>query len=111
MTEYVTGAEVLAQVGAPDPSQVETDWAVLVASAVNDGIDARLAGATITDPPPPELVTAARYAATEAYKRREVAFGVMAYADLQGQAYRIARDYLEGVRPIIDRYRGSWGIA
>ena len=111
MAEFVTGADVLAQSGAPNPSQFETDWAALVAAAVNDGVTWRLGAAYVVPvPPPPELVTAATFAAQEAYKRREVSFGVMAYADLQGQAYRIARDYLEGVRPIIDRYKTEWGI-
>jgi hypothetical protein len=108
--EFVTGDDVLAQVGASSPSAFETEWAGLVAGAVNDGIVAKLGGSAITDPPPAELVTAARYAATEAYKRREVPFGVLGFADLQGTAYRVARDYLEGVAPIIGRYRTDFGI-
>jgi len=111
MAEYVTAADVLAQVGAPNPSQWETDWATLVAAAVNDGIDVLLDGAAIIDPPPAELVVAARYAATEAYKRRDVAFGVTGYADVSGAAFRVARDYLTGVAPIVARYRAGWGIA
>jgi hypothetical protein len=111
VAEFVTAADVLAQVGAPNPSQVETDWATLVAGAVNDGITARLDGAAITDPPPPELVTAARYAASEAYKRREIPFGVTGYADLSGAAFRVAKDYLEGIRPIVDRYGHGPGMA
>jgi hypothetical protein len=111
VVDFVTAADVLAQVGAPNPSQFETDWATLVAAAVNDGITAKLDGAVLAVPPPSELVTAARYAATEAYKRREVAFGVTGYADLSGAAYRVAKDYLAGVDPIVGRYRAGWGMA
>ena len=98
--DYVTGADVLAQVGAStNPSEFETDWAALVASAVNDGIDMRIGGTPLTGTPPPELVTAARRRPPRPTTARGLVW-VMAYADLQGQAYRIARDYLEGVKPI-----------
>ena len=39
----------------------------------------------------------------------EVPFGVLVCGP-QGTAYRVARDYLEGVSPIIGRYRAGWGI-
>ena len=43
-------------------------------------------------------------AGVEAYKRREAVFGITGYVDLQGAAIRVARDYLEAQRPILDRY-------
>jgi hypothetical protein len=46
----------------------------------------------------------------EAYKRREAPFGVTGYNDMEGNAIRLARDYLEGVKPVIDRYGNGPGI-
>jgi hypothetical protein len=37
-------------------------------------------------------------------------YGLTGYVDLEGAAIRVARDYLEGVAPIIARY-ASIGIA
>ena len=107
---FVTGAEVLVYVGVKSPSAPETEWADLVADAVNTGILIRLNGAVITDPPPAELKTAAMMAAGEAYKRRETPFGVTGFSDVEGQAIRLARDYLDGVKPEIDRYGAGPGI-
>lgn len=108
---FVTGEEVLAYVGVKTPGTLEQEWADLCAAAVNDGINVRLNGAVITDPPPSELKTAAQMAAGEAYKRRETPFGVTGFSDVEGQAIRIARDYLDGVKPLIDRYGAGPGIS
>ena len=40
----------------------------------------------------------------EAYKRREATFGLTGYADLEGSAIRVAKDYLDSVTPLIQRY-------
>ena len=112
---YVTGAEVLTHVGNPAPGPGEdADWADAVAAAVESAITARLNGAVIVDPSPAfdELHVAAILAAAEAYKRKEAAFGLTGFADMQGAAIRVARDYLDGVYPIVNRYRnvaGSFG--
>jgi hypothetical protein len=104
---YVTGGEVLTQVGATSPDADETAWAGLVAGAIESAIAVRLNGAVIVDPSPAftEIKVAALIAAQEAYKRKEAVFGVTGFADLQGAAIRVARDYMDGVRPILDRYR------
>jgi hypothetical protein len=57
-----------------------------------------------------ELKVAARIAGTEAFKRKEAAFGLTGYADLQGAAIRVSRDYLQAVYPQIDRYGNGPGI-
>ena len=81
------------------------------AAAVSSGLDARLDGAGIVYPGlPAELAWVARGAGVEAYKRREATFGITGYADLQGAALRVARDYLEGFAPIIESY-ATRGIA
>jgi hypothetical protein len=105
----VTAEDVIAYVGVKNPGDFETAWAGKCADAVESGIYIRLNGALITDPPPSELHLAATMAAGEAYKRREVPFGVTGYNDTEG-AIRLARDYLEQVRPQIDRYGNGPGI-
>jgi hypothetical protein len=108
--DWVTGAAILTHAHNRAPSPEDSEWADLVASAVNAGLDHRLEGTTwlnplIAPPPqPPELAMVALNAGTEAYKRREAVFGLTGYVDLQGAAIRIARDYLEAQAPIIARY-------
>ena len=111
--DYVTGADILGYVGVVTPSPAETEWSDAVAAAVNSGIDYRLNGATLTDPSPAldEIKVAARIAGAEAFKRREATFGLTGYADLEGNAIRIAKDYLSGIAPLIDRYSAGPGIA
>jgi hypothetical protein len=105
LAEWVTGAAILAHAHSRSPSDEDTEWAGLVADAVNAGMDHRLEGAVyVSPPPPPELTMAALNAGTEAFKRRETVFGLTGYVDLQGAAIRIARDYLEAQAPIIARY-------
>lgn len=103
---YVTAAQVLSGVGNGAPSSDETEWATACAAAVNAAVEIRLQGAEILNPSPAydELTLAARLAGAEAYKRKEAVFGVTGYSDLEGAAIRIARDYLTGVGPIIERY-------
>jgi hypothetical protein len=110
VAEWVTADAILARAPVV-PSDADREWAEVCAEAVNAGIDARLAGAVYVSPPlPPELVWAAHNAGWESYKRREATFGLTSYVDLQGAAVRVARDYLEGVAPIIARY-ATLGIA
>jgi hypothetical protein len=111
--EYVTDAEVLAFVGIVSPSPAESEWATLVANAVNGAIDTRLNGVVLLDPSPAldEVRAAARIAGAEAFKRREATFGLTGYADLEGNAVRVAKDYLSGVAPLIDRHSAGPGIA
>lgn len=112
MPTYVTGPEITTFVGVLTPDAEEIAWGAACASAVQAGIEARLMGAVIVDPSSAfsELRVAARLAGAEAYKRKEATFGVTGFADLQGNAIRVAKDYLEGIRPIIDRYRIRMGI-
>jgi hypothetical protein len=106
---FVTGEDILAYAGVKTPTEQETSWAEACARAVNAGIGVRLNGAVITDPPPPELATAAIMAGGETYKRREAPFGVTSFSDGDG-AIRLSRDYLEAIKPMIDRYSVGPGI-
>jgi hypothetical protein len=108
--EWVTGAEVLAFVGIDAPTSGEATWADAVAGAVSSAIDRRLNGATVPVEALPEVRVAATLAASEAFRRRSAPFGVTGYADLAGVAIRVARDYLEGVRPLVDRWSNGPGV-
>jgi hypothetical protein len=107
---WVTGAEVLAFVGIDAPTPGEDTWADACALAVSQGIDRRLNGGTVPPDSEGEVHLAATLAAGEAFKRRSAPFGVTGYADLQGVAIRVARDYLEGVKPLVDRWSNGPGI-
>lgn len=103
---YVTAAQILIGVGNTGPTGDDTEWAQACAAAVNAGIEIRLQGAEIVNPSAAydELSLAARIAGAEAYKRKEAVFGITGYADLNNAAIRVARDYLDGVAPLIARY-------
>lgn len=112
---WVTADAILQQTGAyADPSTATPDdraWADACAAAVNQGLDVRLTGVPVFDTADyPELEWSALTAGVEAYKRREAAFGLTGYVDLQGAAIRVARDYLEAIAPLIARY-ATVGIA
>lgn len=115
MAQWITGAAILDALGVATPGTQDSAWADACAAAVNAGIDQRLAGVPMVDPPLPvdaypELTWAATIAGAEAYKRREAVYGLTGYVDLEGAAIRVARDYLEGIAPIIARY-ATVGIA
>jgi hypothetical protein len=110
MEPFVEPDAILAYVGIKSPSADETAWAIACAAAVNEGINVRLNGAIILDPIPAELKTAATMAGGEAFKRREAPFGITGFNDIEGNAIRLARDYLDSVRPVIDRYSNGPGI-
>jgi hypothetical protein len=108
----LTGAHVITFVGVINPTQDQIDWADAVAKAVLSGANVRLNGAIIASPSEAEdeLNVAILLAAAEGYKRREATFGLTGYSDLEGNAIRVARDYLTGVAPLIDRYGNGPGI-
>jgi hypothetical protein len=108
--EWVTGAEVLAFVGVDVPSTGESQWADACAEAVSLAITVRLNGALVPLESEGELRLAATLAAGEAFRRRSAPFGVTGYSDLAGVAIRVARDYLEGVKPLVDRWSNGPGI-
>lgn len=112
MPTYVAGADITSFVGVDAPDAGEVAWAAACAAAVQAAIDTKMTGVTVTDPSPAfdELKVAALIAGAEAFKRKEATFGLTGYADLQGAAIRVARDYTDSVNPIIGRYRTDFGI-
>lgn len=108
--EWTTGPELLAFVGIDSPSTGESTWADAIADAVNAGVDRHLNGATVPPEGVPEVEAAATMAGAEGFRRRTAPFGVTGYSDLAGVAIRVARDYLEGVKPLLDRWSAGPGI-
>jgi hypothetical protein len=108
----LTGAQILTFVGNKQPEQEDTDWADSVAKALVSGLTYRLNGAVIASPSgaEDEINVALLIGGAEGYKRREATFGLTGYADLEGSAIKVARDYLDGVKPLIDRYSNGPGI-
>jgi hypothetical protein len=108
----LTGDLILSFVGIENPKPEEQDWADKVAAALMSGLTYRLNGAVIEDGSgaEDELNVALLIGGAEGYKRREATFGLTGYSDLEGNAIRVARDYLDGVRPLIDRYGNGPGI-
>ena len=108
----LTGAQILAFTGADESVAENVTWADAVAKALVSGLTYRLNGAVIASPSgaEDELNVALQIGGAEAYKRREATFGSTGYADLEGTATKLARDYLEGVKPLINRYSAGPGI-
>jgi hypothetical protein len=111
---WVTGSAILTHVRVTSPSAEDAAWADACALAVSTGID-RMLG-TQPDPLPEdvynEVVGNALTAGGDAYRRRDTPFGLSNYSDMAGIATRVARDYLEGIRPQLERWRNvSDGIA
>jgi hypothetical protein len=108
----LTGAQILTFVGNKVPNSDDIAWADSLANALVSGLSVRLNGAVIDSPSgaEEELNVALLIAGAEAYKRREATFGLTGYADLEGSAIKVAKDYLDGVKPLIDRYSAGPGI-
>ena len=131
----ISGDDVLTFAGVTQPTPADTEWADLIAAGVSDGIyeyldwsgpmpsegvrldqdlldapDANLDGQGSWDQRP-EIQMAARLAASEAWRRRDAPFGSTGYLDpTSGALIRLARDYLEGVKPVLFRYRNMAGL-
>jgi len=108
----LTGAQILAFTSADATVPENVTWADMVAKALVSGLTYRLNGAVIASPSgaEDELNVALLLGGAEGYKRREATFGSTGYADLEGSATKLARDYLDGVRPLINRYSAGPGI-
>jgi hypothetical protein len=104
---WVTGSQILAHVRVTSPSAEDQTWADACAEAVSSGID-RMLG-TQPEPLPDDLYAEvapnALTAGGDAYRRRDAPFGLSSYSDISGVATRVARDYLEGIRPQLERWR------
>jgi len=106
----ITGAEILTIAGVTAPTAEDQAWADLCAAATDD------AAATFLDWPDPiidtgEIKPLCLLAGAELYVRRAAPFGQTGYVDLNtGGMVRMARDFLEGVKPALARHRNVAGL-
>ena len=107
---WIDADELLAAVGV-DPGSASDDnrtWAELTSAGINTGM-LRSLDRTVDDPilvtGEADLKLAAFAAGRNAYKRRETAFDTAGYADLDGAVVRVARDAIQTVEPMLDRWR------
>jgi hypothetical protein len=108
----LTGLQILSFTGADETVPENVEWADMVAKAMVSGLTVRLNGTIVVDgsTAEDELNVALLIGGAEGYKRREATFGLTGYADLEGSAIKVAKDYLDGVKPLINRYSSGPGI-
>jgi hypothetical protein len=111
MYEWVTAAQGLVFVRIATPTQGETDWSVLLANAINEGIDGYLGGSifpTVYETYA-EISAAAVRAFGYGWKYREAPFGeaqfAMTASETFGSAVKLAKDWIDPIKPILNRYR------
>lgn len=117
----VTGADVFAFVGAggtyddTPANGTPSAWALIVAAAVNQGIASAIGRGDDYDDDigtdaMAEVRAAAHVAGNDLWTRREAPFGLAGYSDTDA-GVRVARDWITGIAPVLERYRDvSQGI-
>jgi hypothetical protein len=109
---WITGLDILTHTRVSQPTEADTAWAGECARAVNAAIDAYLG--VVPDPIPQAMYDEVRgnalTAGGDAYRRRDAPFGMAGYSDVSGISERVARDYINGILPQLDRWR-TIGIA
>jgi len=103
----LTTASGLAFVRVTNPSQGESDWASMLSVAINTAISAYLGDVALASPAWAEIDAAAHRAFGYAWKYREAPFGEAQWLDEQGGAVRLARDWIEPIKPILNRWRDA----
>jgi hypothetical protein len=108
----LSGTQILAFVGVKNPTQEDVDWSDMVAKALVAGLTVRLNGAIPLDGTmaEDELNVALLLGGAEGYKRKEATFAQTGYADPEGGAITLARDYLDSIKPLINRHSAGPGI-
>jgi hypothetical protein len=97
---------------ATDP---DLPWLGQLADAVIELVDEYLDS---PDPPfnqagavRPSLTTACVLALVDAYRRKDVTFGVIGVYSPDGTALRVSRDWLDGVKAALQVHRVRFGVA
>lgn len=109
-TAWTSGDAITDALGIASPDELATAWAAACAAAVSAAIDTlladdhELAGIDPDGEEWAEITRAATVAGVYAYKQRDAPLGVSTFSDLEGAAIRLARDYIDAIRPILDRY-------
>jgi hypothetical protein len=103
----LTPASGLAFVRITSPNQGEQDWALMLSNAINGAIAAYLGDVALGPTAQDEIYAAAHRAFGYAWKYREAPFGEAQWLDEQGGAVRLARDWIEPIKPILNRWRDA----
>lgn len=103
---YVTAAAILAAVEKGSPSAGDTDWAELVAAAIEGAIAARLGDATPSADLTAELARAALLDGMAAYAERRAPHGILSVGP-EGDVARLGADLLRAVPPVLGRHLGN----
>jgi hypothetical protein len=106
----LTAASGLRFVRITEPSDDEAEWARKVAQAVNGAILVYLGDVVLGPAAVDEVDAAAHRSFGYAWKYREAPFGEAQWSDEQGAAIRLAEDWLEPIKPILNRYRDVTGM-
>lgn len=101
---WVTSTSGLAFVRIPSPSEGEQAWADMLAVAINSGI-AHYINTPVTFTGKLEVRAAAHRAFGYAWKYREAPFGEAQALNEEGLSIRLAKDWLDQIKPVLDRYR------
>jgi len=100
----------LAFVRISSPNQGEQDWADMLAPAINSAVVAYLGDVILDVDAQVEVDAASHRAFGYGWKYREAPFGEAQWLDEQGGAVRLARDWIEPIKPILDRWRDPTGM-
>ena len=107
---WVTPASGLNFVRITTPNPGESDWADMLAPAINAAIWKYLGNWVRTDIADAEIRAAAHRAFGYGWKYREAPFGEAQWLDEQGGAVRLAKDWIDPIKPILDRWRDATGM-
>lgn len=103
---YVTGAVILAQAKVPAPASTEdSDFADMVAAALEAVIARRMSGVTITADVTAELERAALLDGLAAYAERTAPHGILTVGP-DGDVARLGRDLVRALEPVFMAYAG-----
>lgn len=105
MMMWVSPDDGMAFVRVSNPTPDEAEWATALAEAIESGFNRYLGTVTLNDDAVAEIHAAALRAFGYAWKYREAPFGEAQWLDEQGGAVRLAGDWLDPIKPILNRYR------
>jgi hypothetical protein len=102
---YVVAADILEHAKVSSPSAADTEWAGIVADALEAVIAHRMTGITITADITSELERAALLDGLAAYAERSAPHGIVELGDGTSTA-RLGRDITRALEPVFYRYAG-----
>lgn len=103
--QWVDSDQGLDFVRVSNPNADEQKWSILLSEAINSAIDSYLGAVVLDESATDEIKAAAYRAFGYAWKYREAPFGEAQWLDEQGGAIRLAGDWIDPIKPILNRYR------